>query len=93
MAWRDTALYPRMGPLDARAIIAVGIWAMHMRLWTFLIGLAGMVFFWVAERRGYTPVAWLRSVRTRLAGKRRLAADRGLFRNAHLARMRIRGLR
>lgn len=91
MAWRDTALAPRMGPLDARAIIAIGVWALHFALWTFLVGVSGVAGFWLAERRGYTPTAWLRSLRTRMAGKRRLPTDRGLFRNAHVARMRIRG--
>ncbi|MHB8408970.1 MAG: IcmT/TraK family protein [Acidiferrobacterales bacterium] len=91
MAWRDTALNPRMGPIDARALFPIGLWAMHFALWTFVIALLGVAALWLAERWGYAPAAAARALRNRLAGVRRLPTDRGRFRSAYLARSRTRG--
>ena len=43
--WRWASAVPRLGPVDARAGVALLIFFFHMRLWTFLTALAGIAFF------------------------------------------------
>ena len=92
MAWRDTAIYPRLGPIDARALFPIGLWAMHFAsLWTFIPAIFCVSGLWLVERWVYTPAAAVRAIRNRFAGPRRLATDRGYFRSPYLARARTRG--
>ncbi len=66
--WRWASGTPRLGPVDARAGIALLIWAFHWSLWTFAVAVGGLAFFYILERFGFTlPVAF-RAARAAIAG-------------------------
>ncbi|MHB1564154.1 MAG: IcmT/TraK family protein [Leptospirillum sp.] len=57
--WRWASSVPRLGPVDARAGIALLIFLFHWRLWTLGVAVLGVVLFGFLERFGLTlPVAW-----------------------------------
>ena len=71
--WRDSARYARFGFLDCRAVFPLFLFLLHIRLWTFILAIIGVIFFALLERYGFTiPVFW-RWLRSALAGKRRMA--------------------
>lgn len=75
MAWASTARSPRLGPVDARALYPIAVWALHMREWTLFVALGGVVLFSLLSWRGYTPAVARRIVRRRLAGPVRHAVN------------------
>ena len=67
--WRWASGTPHLGPVDARAGIALLIFFFHMRLWTLGVAFLGLVFFGVLERFGLTlPVAGRVLLRTIAGG-------------------------
>jgi len=69
--WRNTQKPVRFFILDARASLAVLLFLVHMRLWTFFMAIFTMVVFYVLERFGLTFYSALRSVRSWFLGERR----------------------
>ena len=61
---------------NARAFLAILVFLVHARLWTFLLAIAVMLLFWVLERRGLTFEASLRAFRSWVLGKKRPANRR-----------------
>jgi intracellular multiplication protein IcmT len=74
--WRNTQKPVRFFILDARAFLAVLLFLVHMRLWTFILAITVMIIFLILERRGLTFAASLRAMRSWLIGERRPANHR-----------------
>jgi intracellular multiplication protein IcmT len=66
--WCNTARVPKLGPLDARTLFPLAAWLLHMREWTLIVSVIGVVVFGTLTWMGYTPSVALRIVRRRLAG-------------------------
>lgn len=78
--WRNTQKPVRFFILDARASLAVLLFLLHMRLWTFVVAILIMMVFWFLERRGLSFAASLRAVRSWIVGHHRPANHRRAFR-------------
>jgi intracellular multiplication protein IcmT len=78
--WRNTQKPVRFFVLDARASLAVLLFLVHMRLWTFVLAIFIMITFLLLERRGLTFAASLRALRCWLVGTRRPGNNRRAFR-------------
>ncbi len=74
--WRNTQRPVRFFMLDARAFLAILLFLVHERLWTFIIAVLGMMVFWFLERRGLTFESYLRAFRCWIVGTRRPANRR-----------------
>jgi intracellular multiplication protein IcmT len=66
--------------LDARAFLAILLFLVHAREWTFVLAIVVMILFWFLERRGLTFEASLRAFRSWLLGSRRPANHRRAIR-------------
>lgn len=71
MNWRETARTPRFFFLDARTLVPIFIFLMHMRLWTLAVAVISIALFTVLERLGYDLNVLFRVVRTRMIDKHR----------------------
>jgi intracellular multiplication protein IcmT len=78
--WRNTQKPVRFFILDARAFLAVLLFLLHMRLWTFILAIGVMMVFLILERRGLTFAASLRAMRSWFMGERRPANHRRAIR-------------
>lgn len=78
--WRNTQKPARFFALDARAFLAILLFLVHARLWTFILALTVMAMFWLLERRGLTFEASLRAFRAWILGARRPANHRRAIR-------------
>ena len=79
--WRNTQKPARFFALDARAFVAILLFLVHARLWTFLLALVIMLLFWILERRGLTFEASLRAFRSWTLGRVRPANQRRAIRH------------
>ncbi len=66
--WRWASAVPRLGPMDARAGIALLVFFFHMRLWTLGVAMIGVAFFGVLERFGLTLPVFVRLAKRAIAG-------------------------
>ena len=71
--WRNTQKPARFFFLDARAFVAVLLFLVYARIWTFFLVLTVMFSFWLFERRGLTFDSALRAIRCWFFGTRRPA--------------------
>jgi intracellular multiplication protein IcmT len=71
--WRNTQKPARFFFLDARAFVALLVFLVHARAWTFFLAIIVMLGFWLLERRGLTFDAALRAFRCWFLGSRRPA--------------------
>ncbi|HUY69267.1 MAG TPA: IcmT/TraK family protein [Alphaproteobacteria bacterium] len=78
--WRNTQKPPRFFVLDARAFLAILLFLVHARLWTFILALIIMAVFWFFERRGLTFESSLRALRAWVVGVHRPANRRRAIR-------------
>jgi intracellular multiplication protein IcmT len=74
--WRNTQKPARFFFLDARAFLAILLFLVHARLWTFVLVLVIMIVFWLLERQGLTFDAALRAFRCWFLGSNRPANSR-----------------
>lgn len=72
--WRDSARHPRFFFVDARAAFPLILFLVHIRLWTFVLAIVTMTFFFFIERAGVRLGVFLRLVRTFLAGSHKTAS-------------------
>lgn len=68
--WRNTALYPRFGPMDARVSLFILIWFAHMRWWTFYIAIGGIAFFTILLFFRISAGTVFRFINYKISGKR-----------------------
>ncbi len=78
--WRDSARTPKFFFIDARSLLPLSIWLLHMTRWTFYIALAGCGFFILLQRWRITPMVCWRLFRTKLIGPVRPVSDRTMMR-------------
>jgi intracellular multiplication protein IcmT len=72
-SWRDSARYPKLFFLDARAVFPLIAFLLHIKLWTFIIAMIFTVFFSVLMRFGFTISVFRRFIRAYVGGKRKTA--------------------
>ena len=82
IVWRDTIRSPRLLVFDARLIFFCALIVFHLRIWTVVALLVGVMVFWLIERAGLRFPSALRALRSRLAGATRPAMPRSLYRSA-----------
>ena len=78
--WSDTARSPRLFVIDARALIPLSIWLLHICWETFYVGMIGVIIFAALERFNITPKTALLIIKTKLIGRRRVNYDFTVFR-------------
>ena len=78
--WRNTQKPARFLVFDARSFLAILLFLVHARLWTFITAIVVMLVFWALERRGLTFDSALRTFRRWLLGPNRSANSRRAFR-------------
>jgi len=71
--WRESARPARFFIFDARAAFPLLFFLLHIRVWTFVVAVVAMLFFYALEHYGFTVIVFLRWLRTMLAGKRKMA--------------------
>lgn len=71
--WRDSARTAKFFFIDAKAAFPIFLFLMHIRLWTFIIAVAIMVFFTLLNRFGYSVEVFFRIFRSFLSGPRKMA--------------------
>jgi intracellular multiplication protein IcmT len=71
--WRNSARHPRFFGIDARITLLILLFLFYIRLWTFLLALAGILFFTALEKLGFSLNVFFRWFRNQLAGRRKLA--------------------
>ena len=71
--WRDSARSVRFFIWDGKAVFPMLIFIVHIRLWTFVVAIATMMFFTILNRYGFSPIVFLRWIRSSLAGRRKIA--------------------
>jgi intracellular multiplication protein IcmT len=71
--WRNSQKPARFFAFDARAFLALLLFLVHARVWTFTLAIVVMVIFWILERRGLTFSASLRAMRSWVLGSKRPA--------------------
>lgn len=72
MLWRDTALQPKIGPLNASAVFPVMLWVFHWAWWTFWVAIISIVILFLIQRTGMSATGCLLSLRCLLIGRRRV---------------------
>ncbi|MDR1050943.1 MAG: IcmT/TraK family protein [Deltaproteobacteria bacterium] len=78
--WAFTALQPRLGRLDARAVFPILLWLLHWSWWTFGLALAGVAFLAWLDWSGLPFEAVPGRARTLLVGRLRPALDVAVLR-------------
>lgn len=76
--WRFTAAPVKILVIDARALLPIAVFLVHMRLWTLIVAGIGVAAFSLLAFFGFTlPVAW-RVLRVLICGpiRRRLPASK-----------------
>ncbi len=71
--WRNSMRTARFFMFDARSVLGIVLVILHIRMWTFMLALAVMTAFWMAERAGYDFNASLRRIRSFIIGPKRPA--------------------
>jgi intracellular multiplication protein IcmT len=70
--WRDSARTIRFFIWDGRLAFPMILPLLYMRIWTWSVALVCMCFFSILNRYGFTPIVFLRWLRTKIAGDRKL---------------------
>jgi intracellular multiplication protein IcmT len=72
-SWRDTARQPRLGIFNVRALPPMTVALFHLTYWTVGMTILSVVLLQLMEYYGFTLPVFLRTLRSRFAGKRRIA--------------------
>lgn len=71
--WRDSARPLKFFFLDGQAVFPVLICLVYLRPWTAILAVVSMVFFTILNRYGFSPIVFLRWLRSAIAGRRKTA--------------------
>ena len=77
--WSDTARNPRMLMIDARALIPMAIWALHICWATLYVAMTGVFLFSALERFNISPMCASRILKTKAIGPKRPVIDKVIF--------------
>jgi hypothetical protein len=80
LLWCDSAIQPRLGPLDARVIFPLFLWFLHWAYWTLAIALAAVGLLVLLDKLGLPVNVAARQLRTTILGRRRPVQDPVVFR-------------
>lgn len=69
--WTNLGRPIRLGPVDGRATIFIIIFLYHWAIWTFVLGLCGILFLFWVERIGYSFPNLIRRLTVFMFGKYR----------------------
>lgn len=69
--WRDSAYYPKLFMLDARACFPFLLFFLHMRLSTLLISLVVVIFLAILNKFNLTLRAFFTVLREAIAGSKK----------------------
>lgn len=72
--WRDSARIPRFFLFDARAAFPLLFFLLHIRFWTLGLAIIATIFFAAIERYGFTVSVFLRWLRNKIIGSRKMAS-------------------
>lgn len=72
--WRDSAYYPVLFIIDARAVFPVIFCLLHIRMWTIAIAFTTTAFFGLISYYGFSVPVFGRWLRSTLGGSRKAAA-------------------
>ena len=78
--WRDTARVPKLFIFDARLLIPLAIFFLHIRAWTFYLAIFFIAVFFLLERRGYTLGVLIKMLRIKFVGAYRPVVDSTIWR-------------
>ena len=70
--WRDSARPIKFFIWDGKAAFPMVLFLLHIQIWTLCVAVVAMMFFSVLNRYGFTPIVFLRWVRSTIAGSRKL---------------------
>lgn len=71
--WRDSARSIRFFIWDGKAAFPMLLFLTYMRIWTFVVAVITMMFFSILNRYGFSPIVFLRWLRSAVAGRRKFA--------------------
>ncbi len=71
--WRDSARYPLLFFVDARAVFPIIFCLLHIKIWTVSIALVATGFFAVLSHYKFSVAVFARWLRAALAGRRKSA--------------------
>lgn len=71
--WRDSARDLKFFFVDAKAAFPLIFFLMHIQWWTLYVALVAMFFFTALNRFGFSPMIFVRWLRSFCAGRRRIA--------------------
>ena len=80
LMWRDTGYYPKLGPIDARCLILVFPFFMHISYTTFVLCITSIIIFDIIQRQGISIYVAIIMIRTFVMGDVRPAYDTRTFR-------------
>ena len=71
--WRDTGREAKLWIFDSTTVFPLVLFFFHISWGTFFLSALVVVFFAILRHRGFTAVVFLRWLRAKAAGKRKLA--------------------
>ena len=78
--WRNTALHPKLGPIDAICAIIILLAVLPIAVWKIIIAFLAVIFFWGLNQRNINLTAFLRMIRFFIAGKVRVKVNPRIWR-------------
>lgn len=71
--WRDSARPIKFFIWDGRAVFPVVLLLIHIAVWTVILTVVLIAFFSLLNRYGFTPIVFLRWIRSAIAGPRKMS--------------------
>lgn len=69
--WRDSARQPRFYVVDARVVLFILLWLLHMRWWTFTLAVSAVTIFTIMEYFKYPLPVAIRAFKGIIIGKKK----------------------
>lgn len=69
--WRDSARSIKFFIWDGKLAFPIILPIIFPRIWTLIFAVVAIIFFSILNRYGFTPMVFLRWLRSKIAGKRK----------------------
>lgn len=69
--WRDSSRSPKFYGIDGTAVFPILLFLLHIKMWTLIVAIFGIVFFSVLRSYGFKLSIFFRWLRNILAGNRK----------------------